>query len=166
MNTLKAAFMSGLALELISTLSVAIIAVLIGIRLVNGSIELYAGLMVLTLAAEVYLPLRDIGAAYHASEDGIQALKKATGQIHQPVGKTLAQLDRGAEVTADCVSLRNVTLAYKSLQRVTPDIASQPAYLTKQEFELRQQQARQNQFDPQKQGPTYDAKILAPVVEN
>ncbi|WP_344725009.1 ABC transporter transmembrane domain-containing protein, partial [Agrococcus terreus] len=55
MNTLKAAFMSGLALELISTLSVAIIAVFIGVRLVNGSIELYAGIMILTLAAEVYL---------------------------------------------------------------------------------------------------------------
>src|SRR5699024_8110226 len=60
MNTLKAAFMSGLALELLSTLSVAVIAVFIGVRLVNGSMELYAVIMVLTLFAEVYLPFSDI----------------------------------------------------------------------------------------------------------
>src|SRR5699024_10266471 len=64
MNSLKAAFMSGLALELLASLSVAIIAVVIGVRLVNGSMELYVGLMVLTLAAEVYLPFRDIGSAF------------------------------------------------------------------------------------------------------
>ena len=89
MNTLKAAFMSGLALELLASLSVAIIAVVIGVRLVNGSMDLYPGIMVLTLAAEVYLPFRNIGSAFHASEDGVGA-KRAKAHINQPIPDSMA----------------------------------------------------------------------------
>ena len=67
MATLRTAFVSGLALELIASLSVAVMAVFIGVRLVSGGMDLHPGLVVLVLAAEVYLPLRDVGAAFHAS---------------------------------------------------------------------------------------------------
>src|SRR5699024_12590044 len=84
MNTLKAAFMSGLALELLASRSVAIIAVVIGVRLVNGAMELYVGLMLLTLAEEGYLPFRDISSSFHASEDVMDALKCGCFQIYAP----------------------------------------------------------------------------------
>ncbi|PMC98259.1 hypothetical protein, partial [Brevibacterium paucivorans] len=71
MQTLKVAFLSALALELISTLSVALVAVFIGVRLVNGTLDLSAGLLALVLAPEVFLPLRQLGAAFHSTENGL-----------------------------------------------------------------------------------------------
>lgn len=77
MTTLRSAFLSSLALELITTLSVAVVAVTIGVRLVNGSLGLDTGLLVLLLAPECFQPLRDVGTAYHQSQDGIAALRRA-----------------------------------------------------------------------------------------
>jgi ATP-binding cassette subfamily C protein CydCD len=74
--TLRVAFCSSLALELIATLSVALIAVSIGLRLVSGELDLATGLLVLILAPEIYLPLRNAGAAYHASTDGLEAVAR------------------------------------------------------------------------------------------
>lgn len=85
MVTLRTAFLSGLALELIASLSVAVMAVFIGLRLVNGQMALLDGLVVLILAAEVYLPLREVGAAYHASEDGREAESRARAAADAPV---------------------------------------------------------------------------------
>lgn len=76
MKTLRTAFMSSLALELIATISVAVVAVFVGVRLVHGDMELAAGLLALILAPECYLPLRDVGAAFHASEDGAEAFRR------------------------------------------------------------------------------------------
>lgn len=76
MATLKTAFLSAMALELISTISVAIVAVFIGIRLVYGQMPLEAGLLALMLAPECFRPLREVGAAHHASEDGVEALRR------------------------------------------------------------------------------------------
>ena len=73
MGTLRVAFLSGFVLELLTTLSVAMVAVGIGMRLVYGQIDLVTGLAVLILAPEVYLPLRQVGAQFHASTDGIAA---------------------------------------------------------------------------------------------
>ncbi|MGW9552258.1 thiol reductant ABC exporter subunit CydC [Citricoccus zhacaiensis] len=92
MTTLKTAFMSGFALELISTLSVAVVAVFIGVRLVYGELDLYSGLLVLTLAPEVYLPFRDIGSAHHASEDGVEALRRARADLDRPVPASLSDV--------------------------------------------------------------------------
>jgi ATP-binding cassette subfamily C protein CydCD len=76
--TLRVAFLSALALEVIATLSVALVAVDIGVRLVGGSLSLATGLLVLILAPECYLPLRAAGAAHHASEDGLEAVRRVT----------------------------------------------------------------------------------------
>ncbi len=77
MATLRTAFLSAFALEFITTLSVAVVAVLIGVRLVDGSMALSTGLFVLVLAPECFLPLRAVGAAFHASASGLEALQRA-----------------------------------------------------------------------------------------
>ena len=71
MKVLRISFLSSLALELVATLSVALLAVSIGIRLVDGSMHLTAGLIVLILAPEVYWPIRQVSALFHAAEDGV-----------------------------------------------------------------------------------------------
>jgi thiol reductant ABC exporter CydD subunit len=73
MRVLKISFLTSLALELIATLSVALIAVFIGLRLVDGEIELWRGLTVLILAPEVYWPIRNLSAQFHASTAGIES---------------------------------------------------------------------------------------------
>ncbi len=85
METLRVAFLSSLALELIATLSVAIVAVFIGIRLVYGDLDLLTGLLVLILAPECYLPFREIGMAFHASEDGIESMERVETIVSTPV---------------------------------------------------------------------------------
>ncbi|WP_343902165.1 thiol reductant ABC exporter subunit CydC [Arthrobacter rhombi] len=81
MGTLRTAFLSGFALELIATISVAVVAVFVGVRLVYGSLGLEVGLLALILAPEVFLPVRAVGAAFHASEDGVEALRRAEAVI-------------------------------------------------------------------------------------
>ncbi|MEU4764266.1 thiol reductant ABC exporter subunit CydD [Actinosynnema sp. NPDC023794] len=76
MGTLRVAFLSALVLEIVASLSVALIAVGIGLRLVSGEMALVTGLVVLILAPECYLPLRAAGAAHHASEDGVEAVRR------------------------------------------------------------------------------------------
>src|SRR5690242_11941651 len=71
MGTLRVSFLSGAVLELAATLGVALVAVTIGVRLVDGGLGLQAGLTVLVLAPELYLPFRRLGAEYHASADGL-----------------------------------------------------------------------------------------------
>ncbi len=76
MGTLRVAFASALVLELIATLSVALVAVTVGLRLVSGDLGLAVGLFVLILAPDCYLPLRAAGAAHHAGEDGLEAARR------------------------------------------------------------------------------------------
>ena len=84
MGTLRTAFLSALALELIATISVAVVAVFIGVRLVHGDMALEAGLLALILAPDCYLPLRELGTAHHASDDGRAALAETTAVLKAP----------------------------------------------------------------------------------
>ncbi|MEV5051134.1 thiol reductant ABC exporter subunit CydD [Arthrobacter sp. LAR12-1-1.1] len=84
MGTLRTAFLSALALELISTISVAVVAVFIGVRLVHGDMALEAGLLALILAPDCYLPLRELGTAHHASDEGRAALAETTAVLSVP----------------------------------------------------------------------------------
>jgi ABC-type transport system involved in cytochrome bd biosynthesis fused ATPase/permease subunit len=79
MKVLKISFLSALALELCATISVALIAVYIGLRLVDDTIGFTTSLAVLILAPEVYFPLRNAASLFHASADGTEALEKLTG---------------------------------------------------------------------------------------
>ena len=81
MGTLRISFLSALVLELLSTLSVAIVAVTIGTRLVYYGIDFRTALFVLILAPEVYLPIRQVGVHYHDSADGIAAAEAAFVEI-------------------------------------------------------------------------------------
>ena len=78
MKVLRISFLSALVLELAATISVALIAVSIGIRLVSGSMEFFPALVVLVLAPEVYFPLRNAASLFHASADGGAALSSLT----------------------------------------------------------------------------------------
>lgn len=82
--TLRVSFLSSMALELLSTLSVALIAVSIGLRTVAGALDLQTGLFLLILAPEVYLPLRQVGAHYHDSAQGVAAADRAFAEIDAP----------------------------------------------------------------------------------
>ena len=102
MGTLRVAFLSGSVLELAATLGVALVAVTVGVRLVGGGLGLQAGLTVLVLAPELYLPLRRLGAEYHASADGLAVADRILGLLEAPPAVrdegTLAAPDPAVEV--------------------------------------------------------------------
>ncbi|ARH92237.1 ABC transporter [Streptomyces sp. MOE7] len=85
LRTLRIAFLSSFALELLATLSVALVAVGIGMRLVHGELDLTTGLMVLVLAPEAYLPLRQVGAQYHAAAEGLAAAEEVFAVLEAPL---------------------------------------------------------------------------------
>ena len=85
MGTLRIAFLSGMVLELLTTLSVALVAVGIGLRLVEGNLDLVTGIAVLVLAPEVFLPLRQVGVQFHAAADGVAAAGRAFEVLETPV---------------------------------------------------------------------------------
>ena len=76
-DTLKVAFASSSVLELVATLSVALVAVTVGLRLASGSLDFRVALTVLLLAPEAYWPLRRVGAEFHAAAEGTAALAEA-----------------------------------------------------------------------------------------
>jgi ABC-type transport system involved in cytochrome bd biosynthesis fused ATPase/permease subunit len=92
MKVLKISFLSALALELCATISVALIAVSVGLRLVDSKMGFTTSLAVLILAPEVYFPLRNAASLFHASADGTEALEQLTNlQVDQ--SQIPAQLD-------------------------------------------------------------------------
>jgi thiol reductant ABC exporter CydD subunit len=120
-GTLRVAFLSGSVLELAATLGVALVAVTIGVRLVGGGIGLDAALTVLILAPELYVPLRELGAQFHASADGIGVAERILALIEAPpevrVDGTLPVPSPSAAV----VRFENVTFAYPSRQALVLD---------------------------------------------
>jgi ATP-binding cassette subfamily C protein CydCD len=98
MDTLRTAFLSSLALELIATISVALVAVTIGVRLVNGDLSLEIGLLVLLLAPECMTPFREIGSAFHASEDGREALARVRAVLARPALPSILRAGGGIRV--------------------------------------------------------------------
>ena len=72
-------------LELLASVSVALIAVAIGLRLLDGHLALQPALFVLVLAPEAYLPLRQLGAEFHASAEGVSAAEQVFEVLDQPL---------------------------------------------------------------------------------
>ncbi|MEN3612554.1 thiol reductant ABC exporter subunit CydD [Plantactinospora sp. ZYX-F-223] len=92
MKTLRIAFLSALVLELVATLSVALVAVPIGLRLLHGGLALQTALLVLLLAPEAFLPLRAAGSQFHASQEGLTALDEALTLLDpEPTARTAGQ---------------------------------------------------------------------------
>jgi len=85
MATLRVAFLSSLILELLATISVALVAVAVGLRLLGGHLEFETALFVLVLAPEAYLPLRLLGTNYHASAEGMKASESVFEVLERPL---------------------------------------------------------------------------------
>lgn len=125
MQTLRSAFMSSLALELITTISVALIAVLIGVRLVNGTLGLDTAILVLLLAPECYQPLRDVGAAYHQSEDGVAALRSAQKIIDAPLPAAAADstATEREEAQPSTIAVEDLSVSYPARPAVLTNLS-------------------------------------------
>jgi len=89
MKTLRLAFMSSAALELLATISVALVAVTVGIRLTNGSMPLAPAMLAILLAPEAYWPIRRVGTEFHSAADGAEAL----GDVLSEIDLTIARQD-------------------------------------------------------------------------
>ncbi|MEU4892251.1 thiol reductant ABC exporter subunit CydD [Streptomyces sp. NPDC044780] len=125
LKTLRLAFLSSFALELLSTVSVALVAVDIGMRLVRGEMDLFTGLVVLVLAPEAYLPLRQVGAQYHAAAEGLAAADEVFAVLErEPAhrGGVSAPDARSAALTLDGLVVRHPGRTEPSLARTSFEI--------------------------------------------
>jgi ATP-binding cassette, subfamily C, bacterial CydD len=113
MGTLRVAFLSGTVLELAATLGIALVAVTVGVRLVDGGLGLEAGLTVLVLAPELYLPLRTLAAQYHASADGLAVAERLLDLVEAP--ETYRRAVQAAPSPSDVpVRFEGVSFAFPS----------------------------------------------------
>lgn len=105
MRTLRLAFLSAAALELLATISVAIVAVVVGLRLTTGSMDLLVGLTAILIAPEAYWPIRRVGTEFHSAADGATALDEILGELSPAHDLTDARTastdDRGRAVVVD-----------------------------------------------------------------
>jgi ATP-binding cassette, subfamily C, bacterial CydD len=113
MGTLRVAFLSGTVLELAATLGVALLAVTVGVRLVDGGLDFRAGLTVLVLAPELYLPIRNLAAQFHASADGAAVAGRLLDLIEAPPALAVRRRLREApDLRTATVRLERVSLWY------------------------------------------------------
>ncbi|MCG5473140.1 thiol reductant ABC exporter subunit CydD [Micromonospora sp. LAH09] len=112
MKTLRIAFLSALVLELVATLSVALVAVPVGIRLLGGGLALQTALLVLLLTPEAYLPLRAAGSRFHASMEGLAALDEALTISAAPTAPRAAEGAAVPDARRD-IRFEGVTVAYE-----------------------------------------------------
>ena len=141
MATLRLSFLSGVVLDLATTLSTALVAVTLGVRLVGGTIGLRPALTVLLLVPELYAPVRRVGSLFHASADGLAATERILDTLERdpptagPVAGGVAVRDRGTaspDSAAVPVRVRSVTVHFpgrpgRALDRVDLDL--QPGQL-------------------------------------
>jgi thiol reductant ABC exporter CydD subunit len=115
LGVLRVSFLSSFVLELLATVSVAVVAVSIGIRLLDGGLTLQTGLTVLILAPEVYLPIRAVGAQFHAAADGIDAAEQVFGILATEPAVTGTRID----VPTGDVMVDAVTVTYPGAEVVS-----------------------------------------------
>ncbi|MFD7436942.1 thiol reductant ABC exporter subunit CydD [Streptomyces sp. NPDC059861] len=123
MRTLRIAFLSSFALELLATISVALVAVTIGMRLVHGEMDLYIGLVILILAPEAYLPLRQVGAQYHAAAEGLAAAEEIFAVLETPVPASGTRTPPAGALSFEGVTVRYPGRATDALSDVTFAVA-------------------------------------------
>ncbi|MGH3453489.1 MAG: thiol reductant ABC exporter subunit CydD [Nocardioidaceae bacterium] len=120
MGTLRLAFLSSFVLELLAMLSVALVAVGIGLRLVNGELGLETALLVLILAPEAYLPLRQVGAQFHASAEGLAAAERVFAVLETPVSSPGGR-EPVPDLRRSTIRVDDVTVAYDGRDRPALD---------------------------------------------
>lgn len=107
--TLRVAFASSAVLELVATLSVALVAVTVGVRLAGGHLDLSTALLVLLLAPEASWPLRRVGAEFHAAAEGVATFEAATALLDAvPPADPGVAAPAGAALVLDGVGLTHV----------------------------------------------------------
>lgn len=113
MATLRVAFLSAFVLELLATIATALVAVEVGLRLLNGNLGYETALLVLLLAPEAYLPLRAVGAQFHASVEGVVAAEQALDIIEcEPDPPVRATGDRTVDLRRALIRFDGVDLRY------------------------------------------------------
>lgn len=122
MATLRIAFLSSLILETLATLSVALVAVGVGLRMVDGNLDLRIGLLIILLAPEAYLPLRQVGAHYHASAAGLAAADAAFELLESPAPPHTG--DRAVPTRRLSISFDGVSVHHAGREQPAPDVAS------------------------------------------
>ena len=114
MSTLRVAFASSAVLELVATLSVALVAVVVGLRLATGGLDLHTALFVLLLAPEAYWPLRRVGAEFHAAAEGVatfEAVSELTDRAADTTDTT-AEVTAGPAAAGGALVLADLTVRY------------------------------------------------------
>jgi thiol reductant ABC exporter CydD subunit len=123
MGVLKVAFLSGFVLELAATLGTAVVAVSVGIRLIEGWIAFQPGLAVLLLAPEFYLPFRQLGQRHHAGMEGVAAAERIFTLLDAPVPDghvaCTAETPGFSRESGVTLSIEDVTFSYPDAQRPT-----------------------------------------------
>ncbi len=118
MASLKVGILSTFALDFFTTLSIAVVAVLLGLRLINEGILLFPALTILILAPEYFLPIRDFSSDYHATLDGKNAMTAVTEILHQPEAQvpavTVPRWQEDAQLTID-----QLTFSYEEKAALT-----------------------------------------------
>lgn len=128
MNVLRVAFLSALVLEVAATISMAVVAVSIGLRLLSGNFNFQEALFILIIAPEFYLPMRKLGAGYHAGMEGIAAFERIKDFIPQEdtlIHISKSELASEKEFTAEySLEIKNVSFTYPAREKPAIDDVS------------------------------------------
>jgi ATP-binding cassette subfamily C protein CydD len=122
MSVLRIAFLSSFVLEFFSTVSIAMVAVLIGFRLYWGEMDFMHGLFVLLLAPEFYLPLRNMGAQYHARMEAIGAAERIVEILDTPLAEASGKVRSVAELRQTDIRFEAVSFRYPDGRQAVQDI--------------------------------------------
>jgi ATP-binding cassette subfamily C protein CydD len=114
LKVLRVAFLSALVLEVASTISVAVIAVSIGLRLLNGDFNFADALFILIIAPDFYLPLRQLGVSYHAGMEGVSSFERISELIKNELSETMNSNQTKKIIEYDSpIIFENVSFTYE-----------------------------------------------------
>ncbi len=133
MKTLYVAFLSGAVLEFLATVSTALVAVEVGLRMVGGGLDLFSGLAIIMLTPECFKPLREVGAQFHASADGVAAAERAFDALENAgeaePSREAAALGKAAPGKAEAPGKAKAVPGKAASDLPCPDLAVSPVVL-------------------------------------
>ncbi len=123
LGVLKVAFLSALVLEALSTISIAIVSVEVGLRLLYGKIEFYNAFFVLLLAPEFYLPMRLLGSSFHAGIDGVTASKSIFNILNAQQNESASKAIFERRKEPFPIEVKDVSFAYRKDDYVLKNVS-------------------------------------------